>query len=124
MQPPTPIFHLTARYKADPHPKKLNLGVGAYRDEQVRPYVFGVVRKAEEALLKAGGDKEYLPITGLPAFNVRHSMCSCVVTAKLPPCRACYRCRRSRPNSCLGLTHPSSQPNTWPPASPSLARAA
>jgi aspartate/tyrosine/aromatic aminotransferase len=69
--PPTAIFHLTARFKADPHPRKLNLGVGAYRDEALRPYVFSAVRKAEAAVLAAGGDKEYLPIMGLPDFTVR-----------------------------------------------------
>jgi aspartate/tyrosine/aromatic aminotransferase len=71
MQPPTVIFHLTARYKADTHPRKLNLGVGAYRDETLKPYVFSAVRKAEQAVVNAGFDKEYLPITGSPAFTVR-----------------------------------------------------
>lgn len=71
LQPPTVIFHLTARFKADPAPRKLNLGVGAYRDEALRPVVFSAVRKAEAAVVAAGFDKEYLPITGLPAFTVR-----------------------------------------------------
>lgn len=76
VQPPTVIFHLTARYKADKHPDKLNLGVGAYRDEMLKPYVFSAVRKAEAAILAAGYDKEYLPITGLPEFTVRaHPYC-------------------------------------------------
>lgn len=70
MQPPTVIFHLSARFRADTHPKKLNLGVGAYRDEALKPYVFSAVRKAEAAVVAAGFDKEYLPITGYPAFNV------------------------------------------------------
>ncbi len=69
--PPTVIFNLTARYRADTHPQKLNLGVGAYRDELLRPVVFSAVRKAEAAVVAAGFDKEYLPITGLPAFTVR-----------------------------------------------------
>lgn len=68
--PPTVIFHLTARFKADVDPKKLNLGVGAYRDEQLKPVVFSAVRKAEAAVISAGFDKEYLPITGFPAFTV------------------------------------------------------
>lgn len=61
----------TARFKADTHPRKLNLGVGAYRSEELKPVVFSAVRKAEAAVLAAGFDKEYLPITGMPAFNVR-----------------------------------------------------
>ena len=69
--PPTVIFHLTARFKADSAPKKLNLGVGAYRDAQLQPVIFTAVHKAEAAILAANYDKEYLPITGLPLFTVR-----------------------------------------------------
>ena len=69
--PPTAIFHLSARCKADSHAHKLNLGVGAYRDEDLKPVVFAAVRKAEQAVVAAGYDKEYLPITGLPSFTVR-----------------------------------------------------
>lgn len=69
LMPPTVIFHLTARYKADAHPRRLNLGVGAYRTEALKPYVFSAVRKAEAAVVGAGNDKEYLPITGLAGLN-------------------------------------------------------
>lgn len=106
-QPPTVIFHLTARYKADTHPKKLNLGVGAYRDEQLRPYVFSAVRKAEAAVVAAGFDKEYLPIAGLPEFRVRALargtragvLCltlSCPLCACRPPPRPCSLVRTAR----------------------------
>ena len=71
IMPPTVIFHLTSRFKADTHPKKLNLGVGAYRDEQLRPVVWSSVRKAEAALAVAGNDKEYLPIAGLAEFRTQ-----------------------------------------------------
>ena len=71
IMPPTVIFHLTSRFKADAHPKKLNLGVGAYRDEQLRPVVWSAVRKAEAALAAAGNDKEYLPIAGLAEFRTQ-----------------------------------------------------
>jgi aspartate/tyrosine/aromatic aminotransferase len=67
--PPAVIFHLGTRFRADPHPRKLNLGVGAYRDEQLRPVVFAAVRAAEQAVVAAGGDKEYLPIAGLAEFR-------------------------------------------------------
>ncbi len=70
LQPPTAIFHLTARFTADTHPKKLNLGVGAYRDEQLKPYVFSAVRKAEAAVIAANNNKEYLPVVGLAEFRV------------------------------------------------------
>ena len=32
-------------------PEKLNLGVGAYRTEEVQPYVLEVVKKAEQSLV-------------------------------------------------------------------------
>lgn len=39
------IFALTAAYKADTDPKKVNLGVGAYRTEEGKPWVLPVVHK-------------------------------------------------------------------------------
>ena len=39
------IFKLTAAYKADPYPNKVNLGVGAYRDDNGKPWVLPVVKK-------------------------------------------------------------------------------
>jgi len=47
----------------------VNLGVGAYRDAQLKPVVFSAVRKAEEALASAGNNKEYLPISGIAEFR-------------------------------------------------------
>jgi len=39
------IFKLTAAYKADTYEKKINLGVGAYRDDNGKPWVLPVVKK-------------------------------------------------------------------------------
>ena len=72
--PPTAIFHLTTRFKADPHPQKLNLGVGAYRDEALKPVVWSAVRKSEAIVIAAGTDKEYLPIAGHGDFRVSRSV--------------------------------------------------
>lgn len=70
MAPVDPILGLTAAFKADKNPKKVNLGVGAYRDNDGKPYVFPVVRKAEAAIVADMSlDKEYLPIDGHAAFN-------------------------------------------------------
>ena len=50
----------------------MNLGVGAYRTDDEKPYVFNVVKKVEkellEDLLNGKIDKEYLPIDGLKSF--------------------------------------------------------
>ena len=63
------IFKLTAAYKDDTFPQKVNLGVGAYRDNNGKPYVLNAVKKAEQILAESNPDKEYLPITGLPEFT-------------------------------------------------------
>ncbi|KAI9065107.1 aspartate aminotransferase [Trametes sanguinea] len=70
LAPPDSIFKLTAAYKADTHPNKVNLGVGAYRDDDNKPWVLPVVKKATEILLNDPTlDHEYLPITGLPEYT-------------------------------------------------------
>ncbi|KAA1474906.1 aspartate aminotransferase [Dentipellis sp. KUC8613] len=70
LAPPDSIFQLTAAYKADPFPQKVNLGVGAYRDDDNKPWVLPVVKKAERIILNDPAlDHEYLPITGLPEFT-------------------------------------------------------
>lgn len=43
--PPDPILGITEAFKRDDHPDKLNLGVGAYRTEELKPYVLTVVRQ-------------------------------------------------------------------------------
>eukprot|EP00252_Welwitschia_mirabilis_P010225 TRINITY_DN233_c0_g1_i2.p1 TRINITY_DN233_c0_g1~~TRINITY_DN233_c0_g1_i2.p1 ORF type:complete len:411 (+),score=100.02 TRINITY_DN233_c0_g1_i2:589-1821(+) len=69
MAPPDPILGVTEAFKADTHELKLNLGVGAFRTEELQPYVLNVVKKAEKLMLEKGENKEYLPIEGLAAFN-------------------------------------------------------
>ncbi|KAG0708920.1 pyridoxal phosphate-dependent transferase [Suillus ampliporus] len=67
--PPDPILGISEAFKADKDPRRINLGVGAYRDENGKPYVLNAVKKAEEMITAAKLDKEYLPITGLPGFT-------------------------------------------------------
>lgn len=43
--PPDVIFSLTAQYKEDTHPQKINVGVGAFRTDELKPYVLPVVKK-------------------------------------------------------------------------------
>lgn len=43
--PPDAILGITEAFKADPAAEKINLGVGAYRDEGGKPYVLNCVRK-------------------------------------------------------------------------------
>ncbi|KMZ71571.1 Aspartate transaminase [Zostera marina] len=69
MAPPDPILGVSEAFRADTNDTKLNLGVGAYRTEELQPYVLNVVKKAENLMLEKGDNKEYLPIEGLAAFN-------------------------------------------------------
>lgn len=68
MGPPDPILGVTEAFKKDTNPKKMNLGVGAYRDDAGKPYVLPSVRKAEEMIMSRSLDKEYLPIGGMSDF--------------------------------------------------------
>lgn len=43
--PPDAILGITEAFKADSAGEKINLGVGAYRDEEGKPYVLNCVRK-------------------------------------------------------------------------------
>uniref|UniRef100_A0A8D0CUI0 Aspartate aminotransferase n=1 Tax=Sander lucioperca TaxID=283035 RepID=A0A8D0CUI0_SANLU len=69
MGPPDPILGVSEAYKRDTNPKKMNLGVGAYRDDQGKPFVLSCVRKAEAVITAKQMDKEYLAIGGLGEFT-------------------------------------------------------
>jgi hypothetical protein len=43
--PEDPLFGLMAAYRADASDKKVDLGIGAYRDDNAKPWVLPVVRK-------------------------------------------------------------------------------
>jgi len=69
MGPPDAILGVTEAFKRDTNPKKMNLGVGAYRDDAGKPYVLPTVRQAEQEIVgKQLMDKEYAGIIGVPDF--------------------------------------------------------
>ncbi|RMZ81365.1 hypothetical protein DV738_g2243, partial [Chaetothyriales sp. CBS 135597] len=68
--PEDPLFGLMAAYRADTSDKKVDLGIGAYRDDNAKPWVLPVVRKADEILHNDPNfNHEYLPIAGLSDFT-------------------------------------------------------
>lgn len=69
MGPPDAIIGITEAYKKCEHPNRMNLGVGAYRDDEGKPWVLPSVRAAEEKIFARFLDKEYLPITGHAGFR-------------------------------------------------------
>ncbi|CAD8110360.1 unnamed protein product [Paramecium sonneborni] len=68
--PSDAIFAIMNAYKADTSENKIDLGVGAYRTDEEKPYVFDVVKKIEQEIVNDPSlNKEYLEIEGLPEFN-------------------------------------------------------
>jgi hypothetical protein len=51
MAPPDPILGISVNFVNDQDSRKINLGVGAYRDDNLQPVVFSIVRKVQEELL-------------------------------------------------------------------------
>jgi aspartate aminotransferase len=43
--PEDPLFGLMAAYRKDSSEKKVDLGIGAYRDDNAKPWVLPVVKK-------------------------------------------------------------------------------
>jgi aspartate/tyrosine/aromatic aminotransferase len=71
LAPTDPILGLTTAYLNDPKPHsyKINLGVGAYRDENGKPWVLESVKEAEKRIAKHPDfNHEYIPIMGTNEF--------------------------------------------------------
>ncbi len=69
MAPADPILGVTEAYVADQNPRKVNLGVGVYTDDQGKIPLLECVRHAESERLKAAPPRGYLPIDGLAAYD-------------------------------------------------------
>ena len=67
--PPDPILGLIAAYAADPNPKKIDLGIGVYRDEFGNTPMLDCVGAAEQILLDTQTTKTYLGPPGVVGFN-------------------------------------------------------
>ncbi|NML45801.1 aspartate/tyrosine/aromatic aminotransferase [Ramlibacter sp. G-1-2-2] len=69
MAPRDPILGITEQYNADANPKKVNLGVGVYYDENGKLPLLDCVQKAEEKMMAAHAARGYLPIDGIAAYD-------------------------------------------------------
>jgi aspartate aminotransferase len=67
--PPDPILGLSAAFREDPSPDKVDLSVGVYKDRSGTTPVMAAVREAEAAILAAQSTKVYLPPAGVPGFR-------------------------------------------------------
>ena len=66
--PEDAILGVTIAYNNDTNPNKINLGVGAYRDDNGVPFVLSAVREAEKRILERNLHMEYLPVAGSAEF--------------------------------------------------------
>ena len=69
--PPDPILGVTAAFRADPSPDKIDLGVGVYRDERGDTPVPAALREAERLVLAEQRTKTYVGPAGNVEFNQR-----------------------------------------------------
>lgn len=69
MAPKDPILGVTETFNADKNPRKVNLGVGIYYDDNGKVPLLECVRRAEIQLAEKSAPRGYLPIDGLPAYD-------------------------------------------------------
>jgi aspartate aminotransferase len=95
------ILGLMAKYRADPFTRKVDLGVGVYRDDSGNTPILDCVRSAEQEVLAAQTTKSYVAAGGREEFN------SAVEELVLGPTHASRRDRRARtqqtPGGCGAL---------------------
>lgn len=67
--PPDPILGLSAAFRADSNPKKVDLGVGVYKDANGNTPIMRAVKRAEEILVNSQETKAYVGPTGAAGYN-------------------------------------------------------
>src|SRR2546428_11908670 len=69
LAPRDPILGLPEAFNADRNPKKVNLGVGVYYDDEGKVPLLECVRRAERQLVEQPPPRNSRPIDGLPAYD-------------------------------------------------------
>jgi aspartate/tyrosine/aromatic aminotransferase len=69
--PDDPILGISAAFKRDTTPLKVDLGVGVYKDDQGNTPVPDAVKRAEAEIIAAQASKSYLSPVGNPGFNAQ-----------------------------------------------------
>jgi len=69
LAPRDPILGVTEAFNADANPRKVNLGVGVYCDDNGKVPLLECVRKVERELTDKAAPRAYLPIDGIPAYD-------------------------------------------------------
>jgi aromatic-amino-acid transaminase len=69
MAPRDPILGLNEQFAADTNPKKVNLGVGVYYDDEGKLPLLQCVLAAEKKMSEKPAPRGYLPIDGIAAYD-------------------------------------------------------
>ncbi len=69
MAPRDPILGLNEQFNADTNPKKVNLGVGVYYDDNGKLPLLQCVLAAEKQMMESPKPRGYLPIDGIAAYD-------------------------------------------------------
>src|SRR5450631_3600070 len=69
MAPKDPILGVTEAFNADTDPRKINLGVGIYYDDDGKVPLLECVRDAQRVIAAGGAPYPYLPIDGIAVYD-------------------------------------------------------
>ena len=67
--PADPIMGITELYNTDTNPKKINLSMGVFKDEQGNSPLLDCVKEAEAKIYATEDTKAYSAIEGFSSFN-------------------------------------------------------
>ena len=69
LAPRDPILGVSEAFHADPNPRKVNLGVGVYCDDNGRIPLLECVKQSEHEIADSAAPRGYLPIDGIAAYD-------------------------------------------------------
>ena len=69
LAPRDPILGVTEAFANDPNPRKVNLGVGIYVDDNGKIPLLDCVQRAERQMADSATPRGYLPIDGIAAYD-------------------------------------------------------
>ncbi|MFM1895117.1 MAG: hypothetical protein RLZZ385_191 [Pseudomonadota bacterium] len=96
-----PILGLLAAFRSDPNPRKIDLGIGVYKDENGDTPVMAAVKEAERRLLASQHSKSYVGPAGAAGYN--QAVASLLFGDDLLASLGQRRCTVQTPGGCGGL---------------------
>ena len=96
-----PILGLMAAFRADTNPRKIDLGIGVYKDEAGNTPVMAAVKEAERRLLASQDSKSYVGPAGAAGYNQR--VARLLLGDELEAQLGQRRCTVQTPGGCGGL---------------------